>query len=152
VTRAYIRVDPGLYERKVIEQKYPLGAFAALEGCFCYGETQPVRGTFRDAALLRAHLGPGGRWVPFLIEQGDLILMPGGQLYIDGWKEWQEGDVTVKERMERIRNRKHDRNVSRNVDRIPPVRAESGAGQSGKPRTARRNDGEPIALHELLDV
>jgi hypothetical protein len=106
MTRAYIRVDPGLYERKVIEDGYPLPAVAALVGCFCMAELQPIRGKFRDQSVLRALLGAGARWVPYLIEQGDLVVLDNGSLYVDGWDEWQEGDVTVKERMVRIRNRK----------------------------------------------
>lgn len=150
MTRAYIRVDPALFDNKVFEDHYPLGALAALVGCFCYAETQPFRGTFRDAVLLRALLGPAGRWVKYLVEHGDLIEQANGQLYIDGWKEWQEGDVTVKDRMERIRNRNKNRNDDRNSDRIPPVIAESGALRGGKPRAARRNTGAPVALSDLL--
>lgn len=156
MTRAYIRVDPGLFDRKVFEDDYPLGAVAALVGCLCYGETQAIRGTFRDAALLRALLGPAGRWVPYLIEHGDLIEQPNGHLYIDGWHEWQEGDVTVPERMARIRNRNKDRNGARNEnrmpDRIPPVKAESAALDKAKRRAARRNDGAPIAVSELFEL
>jgi hypothetical protein len=124
VTRAYIRVDPGLYERKVIEDSYPLPAFAALVGCFCMAELQPVRGRFRDQSVLRALLGVGSKWVPYLIEQGDLIVQANGSLYVDGWDEWQEGDVTVKERMVRIRNR---RRVT-----VPTVSDPSQRGGAGR--------------------
>lgn len=126
MTRAYIRVDPGFYERKVIEDRFPLPAVAALVGCFCMAELQPVRGRFRDRSVLRALLGSGSRWVSFLIERGDLIVQDNGTVYVDGWDEWQEGDVTVKERMERIRNR---RKVT--VGTVsPPSKAESGAGRN----------------------
>jgi hypothetical protein len=88
MTRAYIRVDPGLYERKVMEDRYPLPAVAALLGCFCMAELQPVRGRFRDRSVLRALLGSGSNWVGFLIEQRDLIVQDNGSLYVDGWDEW----------------------------------------------------------------
>ena len=114
MTRAYIRVDPGFYENKVIEDGYPLAAIGALVGCLCLAEMQPTRGRFRDTVVLRALLGPAAKWVPYLIDHGDLILMDSGSIYVDGWDEWQEGDVTVKERMQRIRNRKADRNIDRN--------------------------------------
>ena len=114
MTRAYIRVSPELYEKKVFEKRYPLPAVAALIGCFCMAELQPHRGRFRDLTILRALLGPAAKHVAYLIEKGDLVELPTGQIYVTDWDEWQEGDVTVKERMQRIRNRKADRNIDRN--------------------------------------
>ena len=127
MTRAYLRVDPGFYERKVIEDRYPLPAVAALIGCFCLGEMQPTRGRFRDVSVLRALLGPAAKWTAYLIEQGDLIVQGNGTVYIDGWDEWQEGDVTVKERMQRIRNRRKVTPAAVS----PPSKAEGGAGRNG---------------------
>jgi hypothetical protein len=103
VTRAYLRLDPRFDERK---SHYPDGAYRALVACLCLAELQPDRGRFRSMAFLRALLERRGRWVPYLIEQGDLVTLPDGRLYIDGWDEWQEGDVTVKERMDRLRRRR----------------------------------------------
>lgn len=123
MTRAYIRISPEFYERKVFEDGYPLPAVGAFMGCLCLGEMQPTRGRFRDLTVLRALLGPAAKWVKYLIDHEDLIVQPNGSIYIDGWDEWQEGDVTVKERMQRIRNRKANRNQ--------PVLAESGAGRNG---------------------
>lgn len=108
MTRAYIRVDPGFYERKAVDQGYPPGAVAALVGCFCLAESQPTRGRFRDRKLLGVLLGPQARWIPFLIEHGDLSerdALP--RLYVEGWAEWQEGDVTVHERMARLRAKRN---------------------------------------------
>lgn len=106
MTRAYLRVDPALYERK-LEQGYPTAAIGAYLGCLCMAESQTNRGRFRDQAVLRALLGKeGGKWVAFLVDHGDLILEPSGRIYIDGWDEWQEGDWQVKERMQRVRGRK----------------------------------------------
>lgn len=128
MTRAYIRKDPRLFQRKVVEQGYPVGAYAAFEAVLCLAEEQPERGRFRSERLLRLILDEPkdgltlrwGKWVAFLIEHGDLVRLANGSLYVDGWDDWQEGDVTVKERMERLRNRakrNHDRNASRNTDR-----------------------------------
>jgi hypothetical protein len=100
--RAYLRLDPAYDERK---ESYPDGPYAALIACFCQGELQPERGRFRNERYLRAILGPRGRHVPYLIEHGDLVRLPDGRLYIDGWDEWQEGDWKVTERVTRIRNR-----------------------------------------------
>lgn len=107
MARSYLRLDPHFYERKALRQGYPLGAVAALVGCLCLAETQPERGRFRDRRVLSVLLGPGAKWVPYLIERGDLIeqdVYP--RLYIDGWDEWQEGDVTVSVRMNGIAARR----------------------------------------------
>lgn len=124
MTRAYIRKDPRLFERKVVEQAYPMGAYATFEAILCLAEEQPERGRFRSERLLRLLLDEPrdgvrlgwGRWVAYLVENHDLVRQPDGSLYVDGWDEWQEGDVTVKERMQRLRGRR-DRNHHRNADR-----------------------------------
>lgn len=108
MTRAYLRLDPEFYERKLLDQQYPPGAVAAYIGCLCLAETQPKRGRFRDRRVLGVLLGPTARWIPFLIEHGDLIeqdALP--RLYVDGWDEWQEGDWKVAERIARVRARTH---------------------------------------------
>ncbi len=124
MTRAYIRKDPRLFQRKVVEQGYPAGAYATFEAVLCLGEEQPERGRFRSERLLRLILDEPkdgvrlrwGKWVRYLIDHGDLVRQADGSLYIDGWDDWQEGDVTVQERMQRLRNRK-ERNRDRNADR-----------------------------------
>lgn len=107
MSRAYLRLDPGFFDRKVIDQKYPPGAVVALIGALCHAESQPVRGRFRDARVLKALLGPHARWITYLVEHRDLIVKR-GQLYVDGWDEWQEGDWKVGERVQRIRNRQRE--------------------------------------------
>jgi hypothetical protein len=104
MTRAYIRLDPGFIDHKA---SYPDGAYAALIDCFCFGETQLERGYFRDARVLRALLGKRGKWLKYLLDHDDLLVLPDGRLYIDGWKEWQEGDWKVGERVHRIRGRRN---------------------------------------------
>lgn len=106
MTRAYLRLDPGFFERKRIQQGYSAGQFSALTGALCQAETQPERGRFRDERVLRALLGADGREVPFLLSQGDLVRAPDGRIYIEGWDEWQEGDVTVRDRVRKIRTRR----------------------------------------------
>lgn len=130
MSRAYVRLDPAFFERKAIDQAYPPGAVAALVGCICLGEAQPTRGTFRDERLLRALLGPVGKWVKYLLDQGDLVHRNDGRLYIDGWEEWQEGDWQVKERVARIRNRKRANSTPATVTSSVTDRP-SGAGRGG---------------------
>ena len=147
VSRAYIRIDPGIFERKVIQQGYTGPEFAALMGALCFAEQQTPRGLFRDDRVLRALLGPLGRFVPTLVERGDLVSRD-GRLYVDGWEEWQEGDVTVRERMARIRGRNSHRNVQRNDVTEPTVSGPSSgtkrdiAGLSPSPaERGRRKEG-----------
>jgi hypothetical protein len=139
--RAYLRLDPGFDEHK---EGYPDGPYAALIACFCQGELQPRRGRFRSERYLRAILGPRAKHVSYLIQHGDLIVLPDGRLYIDGWDEWQEGDWKVTERVTRIRNRRHgDVTVGVTGDVTPavtvPVTAlrQNGAERSisGAPRS-----------------
>lgn len=101
--RAYLRLDPQLADMKA---SYPDGAFRAFVEVLCWAEQQHPRGVFRSRKLLAVLLEKRARWIPFLIEHGDLIEMATGQLVVDGWTEWQEGDWKVHERVQRIRNRK----------------------------------------------
>ena len=105
-TRAYLRVDPGLRRTK---REYPDGAFRAFVETLCAADGQERRGRFESAEILKAVLGPRRRWIAFLLDHGDLVERADGELYVDGWDEWQEGDLTVTERMARYRARK-DRN------------------------------------------
>jgi len=118
MTRAYVRLDPAFDEHKAA---YPDGPYAALIACFCLAELQTHRGRFRNEAYLRGLLGKRGRHLKYLVDQGDLIVLSDGRLYVDGWDEWQEGDWKVVERINRIRHRMHrnsDRYTDRSSDRI----------------------------------
>ncbi len=147
MSRAYLRIDPSLFERKVIEQHYPLPLFAAFVGVLCLAENQPHRGRFRDVRVLRALLGPGGRMVADLIQRGDLIARADGTVYVDGWDEWQEGDVTVGERVKRIRSRPRVTGHTVTGVTVPTVdRPLSGGGGGGgdyspPPQVGRRKEG-----------
>lgn len=154
MARAYLRVDPAMFERKVIQQRYPPLTFAAFTAVLCLADQQPVRGRFRDERMMRALLGPLSRQAPALLERGDVVPAAShrecgncpvghgvpGQLYVDGWDEWQEGDWQVKERMARVRDKKRDarhRNNGHAPDSIPTVlagrsEAVSGTGQPGR--------------------
>lgn len=102
-TRAYLRLDPHLVDRKA---SYPDGALLAFVACLCHADQQPERGRFRNERLLKVLLERRARWIPYLLEHKDLVPLPDGRLYVDGWDEWQEGDVTVADRVARLRARR----------------------------------------------
>lgn len=140
MARAYLRLDPAWFEHKIVEKQYPHGAATAWMAALCLCETQPERGRFRTEKLLRLLLDEPkhgantnlGKWVPFLVEHGDLIRQPDGSLYMDGWDEWQEGDLTVKDRMQRLRSRKRDGGDPASVT-VPTVNTPSSVSGSGRP-------------------
>lgn len=108
--RAYHRVDPLMDERKGHYTPAQFGAFLKVQ---LVAGRQTKRGSFRSVAALKAMLpGPYAKHVDHLIAEGDLDLMADGTVYLDGWNEWQEGDLTVRDRMARLRNRQ--RNNDRN--------------------------------------
>lgn len=95
--RAYLRIDPN------VDQVYP-ELRNTFVGLLCSGHRQPERGRYRDRALVEAlHSRP---FVRRCFDRGDLVLLTDGRVYIDGWDEWQEGDLTVAERMRRMRDRR----------------------------------------------
>lgn len=148
-----MRLDPALYERKRVQQGYSAGEFAAYVGVLCLADAQPERGRFRDERVLRAMLGQDGRHVPALLSRGDLAELPDGRLYVAGWDQWQEGDMTVKDRMARMRAAKRntdrnncyggDRNNDRNGDRnIPSRLAHAQPVRESRPVLSSLNDDE----------
>lgn len=145
--RAYLRLDPKLRRQK---WDYPDGAFRAFVELLCASESQPLRGRFESKALLKALLGPRGRWIGYLLEHGDLA-MDGDELTVVGWEDWQEGDVTVPERMARMRAKKAGRTPPVTDPDTPSVTAEDtspvttpriaeAVGGGGKPLAASGGD------------
>lgn len=143
--RAYLRLDPNLRRQK---RDYPDGAFRAFVELLCASEAQPTRGRFESTALLKALLGPRGRWIGYLIEHGDLA-EDGEELVVVGWTDWQEGDITVPERMARLRAKK----AGRTPPVTPPVTVPDTVPVT-TPRLAEAvsGDGKPIAASGGGDV
>ena len=113
MTRAYHRVDPLMDERKSHYSPAQFGAFLKVQ---LVAGRQKVRGRFRSIAHLRGAMpAPYLRYVDFLISEGDLDVCPDGSVYVDGWQEWQEGDLTVKDRMAALRNRRRNNGVTSGV-------------------------------------
>ena len=124
--RAYHRVDPLMDERKSHYSPAQLGTFIKVQ---LLAGRQTRRGRFRSVvALVGALPAAYGKHVAFLVEQGDLVTLADGTLYLDGWDEWQEGDVTVRERMARLRNRKRHTCVTPSVTRPSPTAIRVGVG------------------------
>jgi len=143
--RAYLRVDPGFYERK-LDQGYSLPQIAAYLGCLCLADAQTVRGRFRNMTVLKALLGPGARHAAYLLDRGDLVIQERGRVYVDGWDEWQEGDWQVKERLARVRSRKGMNGTAPTVSSDTPL-AGAGAGRSNG--GAARPDNVYVAFRQL---
>lgn len=167
MTRAYLRLDPGFFERKVIRQGYPPAVAMALVGAYCLAESQPERGRFRDERLLRAMLGDLGRHVPELLKRRDILRLADGRIYPEGWDEWQEGDWKVGERVRRIRDRAKTTVATVTSDTVATVQQDttqsvytpseaghSGAGHSGnllKEDTSRARADERADIAALLE-
>jgi hypothetical protein len=105
VVKAYLRFDPLTDERKA---GYTDGQFRAFFNVVCAASRQNPRGRFRNAAQLRGLLGRHARYLQFLITEGDVVSQKDGTLYVVGWDEWQEGDLTVASRMAALRNRRRN--------------------------------------------
>lgn len=116
ILRSYLRFDPEFADRKA---HYPDGAIATFALTLSFAEQQPQRGFFKKA-VLKALLERRSRWIPFLIEHGDLEVLPDGRLYFVGWIEWNEGDWKVSERVQRIRTGREKRRASV-TDVTPPA-------------------------------
>jgi hypothetical protein len=101
--RAYLRIDPN------IDQAYP-ELRNTFVGLLCSAGRQPERGRYRDLRLVEGlHSRP---FVRRSVERGDLTPLPDGRIYVVGWDEWQEGDMTVSERMRRMRERRKRNRVT----------------------------------------
>lgn len=95
--RAYLRVDPN------IDQAYP-ELRNTFVGLLCSAARQTERGRYRSLAI--AEQLHSRAFIARSLRRGDLVLLGDGRLYIPGWDEWQEGDLTVAERMRRMRGRR----------------------------------------------
>jgi len=117
--KAYLRLDPN------IDRTHEAPSEMLL--LICEANRQPRRGRFKNVTVLRRVLGPSkarramNRHDVITLREHDpedcpLDSCDGGadaepeMLYLDGWDQWQEGDITVGERQRRIRGRPRSRN------------------------------------------
>lgn len=100
-------------ERKSDYTPAQFGAFLKVQ---LVAGRQKRRGWFRSVSALKGTLPSAYvRHVDFLVAEGDLLIQNDGQVYVDGWQEWQEGDLTVRDRMAALRNRKRNQTVTEDV-------------------------------------
>lgn len=124
--RAYHRIDPLMDERKSHYTPAQLGAFVKIQ---LLAGRQTKRGRFRSVAALKGSVPSGYvRHVDFLVSEGDLDVLTDGTVYVDGWDEWQEGDVTVKDRMAKLRNRHRNPTVTGTVTEPSLTAIRNGVG------------------------
>jgi hypothetical protein len=96
--KAYLRIDPNL------DSTHPApGDMVVL---ICAANRQPRRGRFKSPDIARKALGAG--LLRRCLARGDVVA-DGDGLYVDGWDEWQEGDMTVGERMGRLREKRRNK-------------------------------------------
>ena len=93
--KAYLRMSPNLDQHPD-----PLGMVLLL----CAANRQTERGRFDAKAIVQRVVGR--RRLKAMMERGDIVQLIDGRLYVDGWDEWQEGDLTVADRMRRMRQRR----------------------------------------------
>ncbi len=147
--RAYHRVDPLMDERKSHYTPAQFGAFLKVQ---LLAGRQTRRGSFRSMTALRGALPVAYvRQIDHLLTEGDLVVRDDGAVYVDGWDEWQEGDLTVGDRMARLRNRHRNATVTGSVtltvtEPSPAAIRSSvgvGVGISGSDEPENARDSEP---------
>lgn len=148
--RAYLRMLPN-----IDQHPDPLAMVRAM----CAAARQPQRGRFREPIVLRRAIGT--KAYKLMEGRGDIVPAPDGQgVYLEGWDELQEGDMTVAERMRRYRKRKSDGKATRatsphrngvtttalDIDVVGTSQAKDGS-DSPPPQAGRRKNGtNPRAL------
>lgn len=93
--RAYLRIDPNMDAHPDPE---------AMLTLILFGNRCSERGRFRSLTALEKLLGK--KRLKACLDRKDLVPISGGRYYVSGWDEWQEGDLTVGERMSRVRKRR----------------------------------------------
>ena len=95
--KAYLRMDPD------IDQKHPDNGWNFIR-LLCAANRQRPRGYFACRGALETIFGRP--LVRTFYSRGDVMDAPGGKVYVCGWGVWQEGDLTVAERVSRIRGKR----------------------------------------------
>lgn len=137
--KLYLRLDPNA------------DSFADRDGLvlmMCAANRQRHRGRFtREEAIRILGANRFKAWTTLRPgkERPDLVKLPSGLYYLDGWDEWQEGDLTVRDRVARLRARRRVTGTvtgtvtpplpegagERSTDRIPPSEALGDEREAG---------------------
>lgn len=155
--RAYLRIDPNLDQHPDADGMLRL---------ICAANRQIPRGRFPGRDVLRRILGSAKRLEAFLRprhagKRADVLLQEDGSFYLDGWDEWNEGDLTVGDRMRRVREKRaYSRNKAvtepspdRIADRNSPSEASrrlGGISTNSLSSPERPGGGEKKGALELL--
>ena len=120
--KAYLRLDPN------IDQTHPdnLDEFIRL---LCVANRQPHRGSFRSRAVLEAAMGRPA--VRRFYARGDVADQDSGRVTVEGWEMWQEGDMTVADRVRRFRDKHRYDGVTSPVTKPLPT-SEAARQQDSK--------------------
>lgn len=129
--RAYLRMSPNL------DMHPDPGGMVML---LCAANRQPIRGRFRDRQTLERILGRAR--FRKLIDRHDLIVLEDGRYYVEGWDEWQEGDLTVADRQRRIRDKRARGSQHGNGNVTPPALPDRDVDRNGPSRRKAIGDRE----------
>jgi len=92
--KAYLRLDPD------IDQKHPDHGWDFMR-LLCSANRQRPRGRFASRLALESLFGR--KLVAWFYDRGDICDLDDGRVLVVGWDNWQEGDLTVAERVRRTR-------------------------------------------------
>ena len=106
--KAWLRLDPD------IDQKHPDNGWNFIR-LLCAANRQRPRGVFANRRTIELSLGKHA--CTLFYARGDVVDRDDGKVEMVGWASWQEGDLTVAERVSRVRN------GSKNVTPVDGLRA-----------------------------
>jgi hypothetical protein len=124
--KAYLRLDP------LIDSHADWPAMVTL---MLWANRQPRRGYFKSLDTVRKLLGR--KRLDACIARRDLAEQPDGSYHLLGWEEWNEGDLTVGERVRRLRARRSGGVTSPLQARKPPSEALGSKALGVEERTER---------------
>lgn len=93
--KAYLRLDPNADAHPDLD---------AMVRFMCWANRQPDRGRFKTLDVMRKLIGR--KRLQACIDRGDVEQIPDGRWLLVAWDDWQEGDLTVGERVARLRDRR----------------------------------------------